>query len=106
MASAGGGKGSMGKAGLSMLTSLMGGQDAPEAPQMQAPPPVPAVAPAPPPPTESTAKDAGGEEAIIDSEAARIRAQKRRAGSESDNLFALSAPAEGSATLTKSILGE
>lgn len=102
----GGGKGSVGKAGLSMLTSLMGGQDAPEAPQMQMAPPVPTPAPAPAAPTESTAADVGGEETVIDAEAAAMRANKRRKNAESDNLFDLSQPASASTTLTKSILGE
>ncbi len=102
----GGGKGSIGKAGLSMLTSLMGGSDAPEPPQMQPPPPIPAPAPAPPPPTESSAKEVGGEETVIDSEAAAIRAGKRRRNAETDNLFDLSQPADTSTSLSKSILGE
>ncbi len=103
---AGGGKGSMGKAGLSLLTSLMGGSDAPEPPQMQAPPPVPAPAPAPPPPTASTAKEVGGEETVVDAEAAAVRANKRRSNAETDNLMNLSTPADSSVTLSKSILGE
>lgn len=74
-----------------------GGQSAPAAP---------APAPAPEAPDTSTAADVG-EEPIVDTEAARVRAQQRRAASlEDDTLTGLSESSKTAVNLTNSLLGE
>jgi hypothetical protein len=82
-------------------TLLSGGGSAPApAPTPAAPAPAPApVAP------EPTVKEAA-ESPVIDTEAARVRAVKRRKAAESDRLFALSSEDDSAVILTKSLLGE
>lgn len=88
-----------------VLGSLLGG--GPSAPTPQAPPPAPAPAAPPPAPTVSTAPEVSGEEPVIDTEAAKVRAQKRRRAAEDEKLFTLSNSEEDSTStaLTKSLLG-
>lgn len=90
------------KAIAPILGSFMGGGGGAPAPAPLPPPPQ--AAPAPPPPTESTAKEIQGEEPVVDTEAARVRAAKRRAEADK-NLTSLSTTEE-STILTKSLLGE
>lgn len=82
--------------------TLLGGGSAP-APA--APPPPPAPAPAPPAPTVSSAPEAGLETPVVDTEAARVRAAKRRKAAADAQLFSLSDTSESS-VLTKSLLGD
>ena len=85
-----------------LLSGMMGGGGSAPAPAPLPPPPAPA--PAPEPPKESTADDIKGEEPVVDTEAARVRASKRRAAAET-NLTNLSEEDE-STILTKSLLSE
>jgi len=80
---------------------------APKAPASSPAPAAPAAAPAPeaPAPVESSAPEAG-EAPVVDTEAARIRAAKRRKAASDRNLFDLNDPTQNSAVLTKSLLGE
>ena len=81
---------------------LAGGSSAP-APA--APPPPPAVAPAPVAPQVAEASDTVGQEPVVDTEAARVRASKRRKAAEDERLFSLSDSSD-SVVLTKSLLGD
>lgn len=89
---------------LSAVGSVAGAFLQPEPPAPAPPPPAPAPAPAPPPPEESRAQDVATEEAVVDTEAARVRAQKRRKAAEDKKLFALEEE-DRSTSLTKSLLG-
>ena len=91
------------KAIAPIFGTLLGGGSSPPAPAP--PPPPPPVQPAPPPPEVSTAPDVG-EEPVIDSEAARLRASKRRKAAEDEKLFALSEDSNDAVSLSKSLLGE
>ena len=72
----------------------------------QAAPAAPAAAPAPAPPEVSTAADVS-EEPIVDTEAARVRAQQRRSAAEEDEtLTGLSESSKTAVNLTNSLLGE
>ena len=72
-----------------------------------APPPPPQVSSAPEAPKESTAAEVTANEPVVDQEAARIRAQKRRdASRDEQDLFSLSDESKDATTLTKSLLGE
>lgn len=79
---------------------------APDPPSYSPAPPAPAAAPPPPPPEESSALDVSGEAPVIDSEAAKVRANKRRKAAEDRRLFSLSDEEDSSVILTKSLLGE
>ena len=68
-------------------------------------PATPVPAPAPVAPTVSTAPESR-EEPVVDTEAARIRAQKRRVAAESSRLFQLTDEDDTSVVLTKSLLGD
>ncbi len=73
--------------------------------QQSAPAPPP-VAPAPAPPEVSTAADVA-EEPIVDTEAARVRAQQRRTAAEDEEtLTGLSDASKTAVNLTNSLLGE
>lgn len=92
---------------LPVVTSLLGafGGGGPSAPSPAPAPPPPAPAPLPPPPEVSSAPEASSEP-VIDSEAARIRAQKRRQANQDQSLTSLNTEESSSASLTKSILGD
>lgn len=87
---------------FSAVSSIMGafGGSEKDTPALPAPP---APAPLPPAPVASTAPVAP-QAPVIDAEAARLRAQKRRAASTERTLFELNS--EDPNILTKSILGE
>ncbi len=87
-----------------ILGTLLGGS-APQAPQASPAPAAPAAVAPPPAPEVSTAKDVKANAPVIDAEAARVRAQKRRRASEDRRLFSLSTDESDSVTLTKSLLG-
>ncbi len=73
--------------------------ETPDFPQLA--PPTPAEAPEAPEPVVQAAS----EEPVIDSEAARVRATKRRRASEESKLFPLSSTDDDAVVLTKSLLG-
>lgn len=88
-----------------VLGSLLGGGSS--APSPAPAPAAPAAAPAPEAPEVSTAADVDQEQPVIDSEAAKIRANKRRESAEQRKLFTLSDEEDdGSVVLTKSLLGD
>jgi len=68
---------------------------------------IPQAAPEPeaPEPVVSKAEDLG-EEPVVDTEAARVRAAKRRKSAEDRRLFALGEDNDETVILTKSLLGE
>lgn len=88
-----------------LVGSILSSAMAPSAPSPAPAPSAPAAASAPKPPTASDAPDIAGPEAVVDTEAARIRAQKRRTNSEQRKLFSLSSTDDDSVSLTKSLLG-
>ena len=79
---------------------------APSAPAASAAPAAPAAVAPPPAPEVSSAPEVKREEPVVDTEAARIRAQKRRKAAEDRRLFALSEEDSDAVVLTKSLLGE
>ena len=83
---------------ISAIAPIFGSLFAPD-------PPSPAPAPAPEAPTVSTANDIS-EEPVVDTEAARVRAQKRRKAASDQKLFSLSSDDSDSTILSKSLLGE
>jgi len=100
-AAGGGGLGSLLGAIVPLIGALAGGGGS-----QQAAPAAPAPAPPPVPPTVSTAADIG-EEPIVDTEAARVRAQQRRAEAEQEStLFNLSEESKTAVSLTETLLGE
>lgn len=82
----------------SAITGGMGGDDGPSLPA------VPEAAPVPEAPVVSKAKDV--EEPVVDTDAARVRAAKRRKGAEDRRLFALGEEDDETVVLTKSLLGD
>lgn len=106
---AAGGKGMSGAKGALSAFSQVAGLFAgggPEPPQMQAPPPPPPPAPLPATPKVASDAELAASEAVVDTDAARIRALKRRKAAGENNLFELSQPTNSSITLSKTILGE
>lgn len=109
--SSGGGKGlgaGGGKGVLSAVAPIIGNlmSDTSEPPAPAPAPPVPTLAPAPAiPPVASTAQDVKSQEAIVDTEAAQIRASKRRKNALDTNLFSLTSADNSASVLTKSLLG-
>lgn len=83
-----------------VIGSLSGGG----APSASPAPAAPSAAPAPEAPKESTASDVTAKEPVVDQEAARVRAAKRRAESE-DTLYSLNTDSTAT-TIAKSLLGE
>ena len=81
---------------------LSGGGGMPSMPQQQVMPQAPAPAPAPQAPEVVSEASA---EPVTDTEAARVRAQKRRASNADKSLFKLGSEDE-TTTLSKSLLGE
>lgn len=100
----GGGGGVFGQILGTVLSSALA-PSAPSAPTPTAAPAAPSAAPAPEAPTESSAADVAAEEPVIDTEAARVRAAKRRKAAEDEKLFSLSSQ-DDSVVLTKSLLGD
>lgn len=99
--SLGGASGILGSVVSTVLSSAL----APGAPSPAAPPAPPPVQAAPEPaPAVEKVDDA--KEPVVDTEAARIRASKRRKAAEDKQLFALSEDSNDSVILTKSLLGE
>lgn len=90
------------KAIAPIASSLLGARSGPD---VSPPPPAPVVQQAPEAPDVATADDIG-EEPVVDTEAARIRAQKRRKTAEERRLFSLTETDDTSVILTKSLLGE
>ena len=103
-----------------LLTSVLGsvasgfiGQafapDPPNLPAPAAPPPAPEVVPTPVAPEvvkEPTEVAKASEAAVIDTEAARVRATKRRRASQETQLLRLNTEEDDAVILTKSLLGE
>lgn len=105
IAAAVGGSAGFGSIITSVLGTVLSSALAPKPPSPQAPPAPPAPAPAPTPPAQVT--QVGQEEPVVDTEAARVRATKRRKAAEDRRLFALSeSQDDDTVILTKSILGE
>ena len=84
-----------------IASSLMGSMNQPD---NQAPPAPPAAAPAPVAPSVAKAEDTSGSAPVLDTEAARVRALKRRQASSDNQLIGLSE--SDSSTISKSLLGE
>lgn len=84
-----------------LLTSAM----APKPPAVQPLPAPPQVAP-PPPTPEVTKAEEVATETPVDTEAARVRAAKRRKEAEGQNLLSLTPASSDVEVLTKSLLGE
>jgi len=89
--------------GLGTVASLVTASKG--APSSSPAPAAPAALAAPAAPEASVAPEAQ-EAPVADTEAARVRAIKRRKASEDTNLFSLSGEDSSSTTLTKSLLGE
>lgn len=88
-----------------IMGTLLGGGSEPPSPAPAPPPPAPA--PAPEAPKVSEAPDVSQEEPVVDTEAAKVRANKRREAAEQRRLFSLSDEQnDGSVVLTKSLLGD
>lgn len=89
---------------LSSVASNMFAPDTPSAPAPAALPPAPEpqAAPVAPPAVEKVAT----QEPVVDTEAARVRAAKRRKEAGDRRLFSLSKQEDESVVLTKSLLGE
>ena len=90
---------------ISAIAPIFGSLFAPDPPSPAPAPAAPAPAPAPEAPTVSTANDIS-EEPVVDTEAARVRAQKRRKAASDQKLFSLSSDDSDSTILSKSLLGE
>ena len=104
-AGAGGGLGVLGSIISAVVPALMqSSAPTPPAPAPLPPPPQPAEAPKAPEVADTITQP----EQVVDTEAARVRAQKRRAEAESrQQLLSLGEQQEDeSVTLTKSLLGE
>jgi hypothetical protein len=108
----GGGKGGKGGKGLGLVGSVIGSifEDEPE---MESAPPPPqyitapaAESEAPAPPTESTAADVATQEPVIDTEAARLRADKRRRATKEAANALISLVSNSPTTKASSLLGE
>jgi hypothetical protein len=99
----------------SILPTILGSFLAPEAPQPQQAPAAPQPAPAPiapqvapeaPAPVKSEVPEISRQEPVIDQEASRVRAVKRRTAAKDRQLFALSQEDDSATILTKSLLGD
>lgn len=88
-----------------IASTLLGGLMSPEPPAPAPLPPAPTPAEAPPVPEVTKAEDLG-EEPVVDTEAARVRAAKRRKEASQRQLFNLSGTEDESVVLTKSLLGD
>jgi hypothetical protein len=105
----GGGKGGGGKGPLGIVGSVLGSvfQDEPE--MESAPPPpqyISTAAAEPEPATESTAAEVATQEPVIDTEAARIRADKRRRATQEAANALISLVSNSPTTKATSLLGE
>lgn len=88
-----------------ILGGLFGGGD--DGPSYLPPPPQPTVVQAPTPePVVKTVEEVKDEEPIVDTEAARVRASKRRKAAEDRRLFNLGGTDDETVILTKSLLGD
>lgn len=99
--------GGMGGGGLfsSLLSTVVSSIFSPDPPSPAAPPAPPAAAPAPQAPTPAIT-EVKSEQPVVDTEAARVRAAKRRKASEDKKLFSLSSEDTETSVITKSILGD
>lgn len=88
-----------------IASTLLGGLMSPSAPTPAPLPPAPTPAEAPPVPEVTKAEELG-EEPVVDTEAARVRAAKRRKEASQRQLFNLSNSEDESVVLTKNLLGE
>lgn len=88
---------------VSTFSTLLGG--APDSPSAAPAPAAPSAVAAPAAPETSSAADVASSP-VVDTEAARVRAQKRRSSAEQRKLFSLSEEDSESTVLTKSLLGE
>jgi hypothetical protein len=104
----GGGKGG-GKGPWGVFTSVLGGLFSDEPESEAAPPPPQYVSTAeadPEPATESTAAEVATTEPVIDTEAARLRADKRRRATQEAANALISLASNSPTTKATSLLGE
>lgn len=97
--------GGMGGIFTSILGQVVSSIMAPDEPSPQAPPPPPAPVAEPVAPTP-VVSEVKSEQPVLDTEAARVRATKRRKSAEDRKLFSLSEEDSAANILTKSILGD
>jgi len=85
---------------IASVGATLFGSSKQQAPQL----PSPQAAPPPPPPTVSSAPDVQGGSPVLDTEAARQRAQKRRRATEQKKILGLTGE-DSTSKSTKSLLG-